>query len=111
MAHSSSSYSILATTAYERDKLQQLLNVDGMKRLMEDCLCVVFGDKAKKLVGKDIWEKTQSLNSYDVFLLTEFWYANMDIMKAMLHTLKIFPGNLNLVTHIDDTTKIQQSIL
>ena len=103
-------YSILATSAYEREKLQQLLNVDGMKKLIEDCLCVVFGDKVKKLVGKDVWEKTQGLNSYDVVLLTEFWYTNMDIMKALLHTLNIFPGNEKLVDNIfkesnRDTTK------
>lgn len=83
-------YSILATSAYEREKLQQLLLVDGMKEIIEGCLYAVYGEKAKKVVGKEAWERLRDLTSYDVVLLTEFWNANVEILKAMLHTIDIF---------------------
>lgn len=86
-------YSILATSAYEREKLQKLSDVAGMKEIIEGCLYAVYGEKAKKVVGKDAWERLSGLTSYDVVLLTEFWNANTEILKALLHTIAIFPCN------------------
>lgn len=85
-------YSILATSAYEREKLQQLLNVEGMKETIEGCLYAVYDDKAKKMIGKDKWEEMTQMTTPDIVLLAEFWNANTAILKAMLHTLDIFPG-------------------
>lgn len=86
-------YSILATSAYEREKLKQLLDMEGMRDILDGCLYAVFGDKAKKIIGTESWERQKALATPDIVLLTEFWNANTDILKAMLHTLVIYPGN------------------
>lgn len=86
-------YSILATSAYEREKLQQLLNAEGMKETIEGCLYAVYGEKTKKMIGKDKWERLTQMTTPDIVLLAEFWNSNTAILKAMLHTLDIFSGH------------------
>ena len=84
-------YSILATSEYERKRLQQLLDIDGVKDIIERALVAVYGDMAKDIVGKEA--VSQKMEPYETAILTEFWNGNTDIIKAMLYNLSIFPNS------------------
>ena len=84
-------YSILATSALERNRLQQLLNTENMKTVIERALIAVYGNLAKDIVGKDAMKRNKEMNSYETLVLTDFWNDNIDILKAMLYNLDIFP--------------------
>lgn len=88
---SEKTYSILATSPYEFGKLQQLLCEDGMKEMIENTLIAVYGERARRIVGKDAWKRQEEMTPYEVVLLSEFWNANTELLKAMLHNLNIFP--------------------
>lgn len=104
-------YSILATSELEKKRLQQLLETEGMKTIIERALVAVYGDQAKDIVGKDAMKRNEDMKPYETAVLTEFWNDNTDILKAMLHNLEIFPeGKKDAIDKIfkesnRDTTK------
>ena len=104
-------YSILATSQEERSRLQQMLETEGMKQVLEKALIAAYGVQAKNVVGKEAMEKNEQMSAYETVVLTEFWNDNTDILKAMLYNLDIFPeGDKNAVKNIfkensRDTTK------
>ena len=104
-------YSILATSQEERIRLQQMLETEGMKQVLEKALIAAYGERAKNIVGKEAMEKNEQMSAYETVVLTEFWNDNTDILKAMLYNLDIFPeGDKNAIENIfkenhRDTTK------
>lgn len=85
-------YSILATSELERKKLQQLLDTEGMKTIIEKALFATYGEQAKNVIGKERMKRNkESIKTYETIVLTEFWNDNTDILKAMLYNLEIFP--------------------
>ena len=89
----SKTYSILATSAFERDLLQELFETEEMKSLLESTLVAVYGERAKGVVGKDGMTRNEKMDTYETTVLTEFWNDNTVILKAMLHNLNIFPDS------------------
>jgi hypothetical protein len=83
-------YSILATSAKERNLLQRLLDTEEMKPVLKMSLIAVYGDQAKTVVGKEEMKKNENMQPYEIALLTEFWNDNTDVFKAMLYNLDIF---------------------
>ena len=86
-------YSILATSALEKEQLQRLLDTEGMKTIIEMALVAEYGNQAKDIVGKDAMKKYEGMKPYETAVLTEFWNDNTDILKAMLYNLNIFPDS------------------
>lgn len=82
----------MATSELERKKLQQLLDTEGMKTIIEKALFAVYGEQAKNVIGKERMKRNkESIKTYETIVLTEFWNDNTDILKAMLYNLEIFP--------------------
>jgi hypothetical protein len=86
-------YSILATSELEKKRLQQLLEIEGMKTIVEKALVAAYGDQAKDIVGKEAMKRNENMTPYETAVLTEFWNDNTDILKAMLHNLELFPDS------------------
>ena len=82
----------MATSELERKKLQQLLDTEGMKTIIEKALFATYGEQAKNVIGKERMKRNkESIKTYETIVLTEFWNDNTDILKAMLYNLEIFP--------------------
>lgn len=79
-------YSILATSEIEKNRLQELLNIEGMQEIIKKTLFAVYGKQVvKDIVGKDA--KIEEPSEYEKIVLLEFWNDNIDILKAMLYNM------------------------
>ncbi len=104
-------YSILATSELEKKRLQQLLETERMKTIIERALVAVYGDQAKDIVGKDAMKRNEDMKPYETALLTEFWNDNTDILKAMLHNLERSPGTVPVSTFSMKNFEIRKNVI